>query len=154
MVSDLMMIANQSALITTTGMRRVRALTYMRLACARGSRGSPCIGTRTALKGGHILLAAAVLNSTVFYALVNIIMSFQTHNLLFSRQRAPKPQQLQQQHGQQRDDRSTDVTEEIHTNQLGKWYTRQLTCRGSCVIATLKQLNPETLKRGQTSYPK
>ena len=75
------------------------------------------------------VLAAAVLNSTGFYGLVNI-MSFQTHNLLFSRQRAPKSQQLQQQHGQQRDDRSTDVTEEIHTNQLGKWYTRQLTCRG------------------------
>ena len=48
-------------------------------------------------KGGHILLAAAVLNSTGFYALVNM-MSFQTHNLLFSRQRAPKPQQLQQQY--------------------------------------------------------
>ena len=73
--------------------------------------------------------AAGVLNSTGLYALVNM-MSFQTHNLLFSKHRAPNPQQLQQQHGQQRDDRSTDATEEIYTNQLGKWYTRQLTCRG------------------------
>ena len=45
------------------------------------------------MEGWAHRLAAAVLNSTGFYALVNI-MSFQTHNLLFSRQRAPKPQQL------------------------------------------------------------
>ena len=45
MVSNQMMIANRTALITTTGMRRTGTLTYMRLAGARVHRGSLCVGT-------------------------------------------------------------------------------------------------------------
>ena len=45
MVSNQMMIANRTALITTTGMRRTGTLTYMRLARARVRRGSLCVGT-------------------------------------------------------------------------------------------------------------
>ena len=46
------------------------------------------------------------------------------------------------------------MIKEIHTNQLGKWYTYQLTYREYYGVAGREHLNPETLlNRGQTRYP-
>jgi hypothetical protein len=44
--------------------------------------------------------------------------------------------------------------EETHANQLRRWHAHQSTCRGHCGVTVCKQLNPETLNRGQTSHPK
>jgi hypothetical protein len=78
--------------------------------CRAGNQGSHASHPRKSL--GHFDKSCGILR------IINV-MSFQTHNLTFSRQRAMKPQQLQQQHGQRCNDIQLTLTEETRTNQLG-----------------------------------
>jgi hypothetical protein len=77
--------------------------------CRAGNQGSHASHPHKLL--GHFDKSCGILR------IINM-MSFQTHNLTFSRQPAMKPQHLQQQHGQQRNDIQLTLTEETRTNQL------------------------------------
>jgi hypothetical protein len=100
------------------------------------------------MEGQVHLSAAGVLDHVRFHALVNV-MSHQTHDLLFSRQRAPKLQQSQQQRGQQSKDRSTERDRGNDHQSTWKVVRASIDLQGTTWGDWLRAAKAETLNRGQ-----